>query len=52
MEQLDAKNPLSAEELTELDRLANKDNARALTATLENPTLTRMFEMNPMSPSF
>jgi hypothetical protein len=52
MEQLDAENPLSAEDLAELDRLADEDNARTLAATSENPTLTQMLEMNPLSPSF
>lgn len=52
MEQLDAEDPLSAEDLAELDRLADAEDARALAATSEGPTLTQMLEMNPLSPSF
>jgi hypothetical protein len=40
LEMLDKENPLSAKELTELDRLANTEDTRALTATSENTTLT------------
>ena len=49
MEQLDAEDPPSAEDLAELDRLADEHDAQALAATSENPTLTQVF--GPLSPS-
>jgi uncharacterized protein YdcH (DUF465 family) len=49
MEQLDAEDPLNAEDLAELDRLADERDTQILAATSENPTLTQMF--GPLSPS-
>lgn len=42
MDVLDVEDPLSAEDLAELDRLADAEDARVLAATSENPTLTQM----------
>lgn len=42
LEQLDDDNPLSAEDLAELDRLADASDAQILAATSEIPTLTQM----------
>lgn len=47
MEVLDSEDPLSAEDLAELDRLADADNAQILAATSENPTLTQMIASDP-----
>jgi hypothetical protein len=52
MAQLDEEDPPTAEDLAELDRLADEHDVRALVATSENPTLTQMLEMHPLSPSF
>jgi hypothetical protein len=52
MAQLDEEDPPTAEDLAELDRLADEHDVRALAATSENPTLTQMLEMHPLSPSF
>ena len=53
MAQLDKEDPPSAKDLAELDRLADVEDARALAATLSDPTLTQILAgMNPASPSF
>ena len=48
LERLDEENPLNAEELQELERLADEQEAAQLAAVSNNPSLTQM--MN--SPSF
>jgi hypothetical protein len=51
LDQLDSDNPLSAEDLAELDRLADASDAQVLAATSENPTLTQMIaSADPNSP--
>jgi uncharacterized protein YdcH (DUF465 family) len=51
MDQLDEEDPPSTEDLAELDRLADADNAQILAATSENPTLTQLIaSANPSSP--
>ena len=51
---LDEENPLSVEELTELDCIVDKANARALATISEgNPTLTQMIvQVDPASSTF
>ena len=48
LEQLDNEDPLSIEDLCELEHLANEQDAAQLVAVSDNPSLTQM--MN--SPSF
>lgn len=53
MAQLDEEDPPSTEDLAELDRLADAEDARILAATSENPTLTQMIATaDPASSSF
>lgn len=51
MEQLDEEDPPTAEDLAELDRLADASDAQVLAATSENPTLTQVIaSADPNSP--
>lgn len=51
MEQLDEEDPPTVEDLAELDRLADANDAQVLAATSGNPTLTQLIaSANPSSP--
>ena len=50
--QLDKEDPPSIKDLAELDRLADIEDTRVITATSEGPTLTQILEINPLLLSF